>query len=170
MSGLVPWRYLPCSLFLLLCSCVTSGHRDSVPGDRVSGPAIDNAVAGSASGNEIVMQALALLGTPYRYGGADPLSGMDCSGLVYFVHQALGLAVPRTVREQYAAARRVSHSELEAGDLLFFRFNAREVTHVGIYVGEGRFIHAPQSGKPVGLTSVDDRYYLAHLAGIGRLH
>jgi murein DD-endopeptidase len=170
MSVLVQRRHLLYSLLLLLCSCVTSSPRNSVPDDRVSGPAIDNPVAGSASGNEIVMQSLALLGTPYRYGGADPLSGMDCSGLVYFVHQALGLAVPRTAREQYAAARRVSLSEIEAGDLLFFRFQAPEVTHVGIYVGEGRFIHAPQSGKPVSLTRVDDRYYHAHLAGIGRLH
>jgi cell wall-associated NlpC family hydrolase len=61
-------------------------------------------------------------------------------------------------------------NEIEAGDLLFFRFHSHEVTHVGIYVGEGRFIHAPQSGNPVSLTSVDDRYYHTHLAGIGRLH
>ena len=156
---------------LLVCACATNGNRQG----NLDSAAFDVAASGqagstSSAGNEVVMRALALLGTPYRYGGADPLGGVDCSGLVYFVHQSLGLAVPRTAREQYAAARRVSSDHLEAGDLLFFRFRTREVTHVGIYVGEGRFVHAPQSGKPVTLTRVDDRYYHAHLAGIGRLH
>lgn len=122
----------------------------------------------AAIGNEIAMRAIALLGTPYQWGGAGPTS-FDCSGLVQFIHRQLGIATPRTAAEQFSAARPVSMRGLAPGDLLFFRINGRRVSHVAIYAGEGRFVHAPQTGRPVELRTLDDEFYRPRLAGAGRL-
>jgi len=121
-------------------------------------------------GDEIAVRALALLGKPYRYGGAD-LDGFDCSGLVFFIHQELGFDVPRTAAEQQRRAMRVDRTQLEPGDLLFFRtLRGKRISHVGIYVGEHRFVHAPQSGKPIELRDMDDDYYRKRLVSAGRLY
>jgi murein DD-endopeptidase len=122
----------------------------------------------SQAGGEIARNALSLLGAPYRYGGSDP-SGFDCSGLVRYVHRASGIEVPRTALEQHRAARRVSIDDLEEGDLLFFKIDAPRVSHVGIFVGDGRFVHAPRSGRSVELRTLDDAYYRPRLVGAGRL-
>jgi cell wall-associated NlpC family hydrolase len=122
----------------------------------------------SPAGDEIARSARSLLGTPYRYGGSDP-SGFDCSGLVRYVHRAMGIEVPRTALEQHRAARRVSIDDLAEGDLLFFKIDAPRVSHVGIFVGDGRFVHAPRSGRPVELRAFDDAYYRQRLVGAGRL-
>jgi cell wall-associated NlpC family hydrolase len=120
-------------------------------------------------GEEVALRALALLGKPYRYGGAD-LDGFDCSGLVFFIHQALGVEVPRTAAEQQRKAARVDRPQLEPGDLLFFHTQrGKRITHVGIYVGEHRFVHAPQPGKPIELRDMDDDYYRKRLVSAGRL-
>jgi cell wall-associated NlpC family hydrolase len=118
-------------------------------------------------GNEIAIRAIALVGHPYVYGGAD-LQGFDCSGLVYFIHEQLGLDVPRTAADQQRAAQTVQRGDLAPGDLLFFHTSGRGVSHVGIYVGENRFIHAPQSGRLIELRSLDDRYYSQHWVASGR--
>lgn len=121
-------------------------------------------------GDEIAVRAISLVGRPYRYGGAD-LDGFDCSGMVYFIHQALGLAVPRTAAEQQLAAHSIGRSALRPGDLVFFRTTrSQRISHVGIYVGDNRFVHAPQSGKLIELRSLDDRYYGPRLAGSGRFN
>ncbi len=120
-------------------------------------------------GSEIALRAIALVGTPYRYGGAD-LSGFDCSGLVYYVHQELGFTVPRTAAEQQRVTEHLGRSELQPGDLLFFHTSSRKrISHVGIYVGENRFVHAPQSGKQIELRNIDDGYYAPRLVSMGRL-
>jgi len=118
-------------------------------------------------GSEVAMRAMSLLGTPYRYGGEVP-GGFDCSGLVRFVYRQLGVEVPRTTLEQYSAARPVALGQLQPGDLLFFKTQGRRVSHVAIYTGEGRFIHAPQTGRTVELRTLDDAYYLPRLTGAGR--
>jgi cell wall-associated NlpC family hydrolase len=91
---------------------------------------------------------------------------------VYYAHAQQGLQVPRTAAEQFAAARRVDPGDLEPGDLVFYRLDprAQEVTHVGIYVGQGRFVHAPQSGKRVGEARLEDPYWRERFAGAGRLY
>lgn len=122
---------------------------------------------GAAVGSEMAMRAMALLGAPYRYGGAGPRS-FDCSGLVRYVHAQLGIEVPRTAAQQYATAAPVDLDELQPGDLLFFRIEGR-VSHVAIYTGAGRFIHAPQTGRNVELRTLDDGYYRPRLASAGRL-
>jgi len=119
---------------------------------------------------QLVQDAMVQVGAPYRYGGADPGRGFDCSGLVAYVFGRQGIAVPRTAAQQYAAARPVQPAQLRPGDLVFFRLDApsREVTHVGIYAGGGQFVHAPESGHRVSVASLGDEYYRARLAGYGR--
>lgn len=119
-------------------------------------------------GNEIALRAISLLGAPYEYGGAGPTT-FDCSGLVRFIHNQLGIAVPRTAAEQYVAATHVDMSKLAPGDLLFFKTEGSAISHVAIYTGEGRFIHAPKTGRLVELRLLDDDYYRPRLAGVGRL-
>lgn len=123
---------------------------------------------GASIGSEIALRAISLLGAPYKWGGVGP-SSFDCSGLVHYVHEQLGIEVPRTAAEQYAAAKHIDLSRLAPGDLLFFRINGRRISHVAIYAGEGRFVHAPQTGRPVELRMLDDEFYSPRLAGAGRL-
>jgi cell wall-associated NlpC family hydrolase len=112
--------------------------------------------------------ARSLIGAPYRYGGADP-RGFDCSGLVYYAFRKAGMEIPRTTSGQYRRSRRVAMSRLRPGDLLFFTISRDKPSHVGIYAGDGAFIHAPSSGKSVGYASLDDDYWRTRLIGSGRL-
>jgi len=148
---------------LLVAGCASEPR---LPGSR---PQVGGGPTAPANlGSEIALRAMAQIGKAYRYGGAD-LEGFDCSGLVYFIHQELGLAAPRTAHQQFIAARPVTRGELMPGDLVFFRFSGGRISHVGIYAGNGRFIHAPQTGRDVELKDLGDAYYARHFAGAGRL-
>ena len=109
-----------------------------------------------------------MVGTPYRYGGAGP-GGFDCSGLVYYSYRKAGIRVPRTTAEQYRQSKRVQVFRLQPGDLVFFRISQDKLSHVGIYAGDGRFIHAPSSGKAVGYASLHNPYWHGRLISAGRL-
>ena len=124
---------------------------------------------GSAAnpGAAALLTAQSRIGTPYRYGGSGP-DAFDCSGLVAYAYQRAGVAVPRTAAQQYALARPVPRAELRPGDLVFFRLSGREVSHVGIYAGDGKFVHAPQAGGQVRTASLDDEWYRERYAGAGR--
>lgn len=108
-----------------------------------------------------------LIGTPYRWGGATP-AGFDCSGLVYYTFAKAGVTVPRTSQAQFHAARPVPAGNTQPGDLVFFGQRGR-ITHVGIYIGEQRFIHAPETGRAVSIASLADDYYRRRFAGAGRI-
>jgi cell wall-associated NlpC family hydrolase len=123
--------------------------------------------AGEARGL-IAHLALSQVGVPYRYGGADPRYGFDCSGLVYYAYTSNGHAVPRTSQAQFDAARKIPLAEAAAGDLLFFR-DQEKLSHVGIYLGDGQFVHAPSSGDAVRVANVDAPYYQRHLVAVGSL-
>jgi len=120
--------------------------------------------------SRIVEAARAQVGVPYRYGGSSPTQGFDCSGLVSYVFAQQGIFVPRTAAQQFLAATPVPERALQPGDLVFFRLAGprAEVSHVGIYAGAGRFVHAPQSGRRVTEATLDDEYYRPRLAGFGR--
>lgn len=111
--------------------------------------------------------ATGLIGVPYRWGGATP-DGFDCSGLVYYTFRKAGVPVPRTSQEQYRAARPVQIESAAPGDLVFFGRRGR-ISHVGIYLGDERFIHAPESGRTVTVAHLADGYYRARFAGAGRI-
>ena len=104
--------------------------------------------------------ALALLGTPYRWGGTSPEGGFDCSGLVGYVFRtALGIELPRVSRDMARDGEKVERSSLVPGDLVFFSRRGKRVDHVGIYIGEGRFLHAPRTGRDVTVSELDTGYW-----------
>jgi cell wall-associated NlpC family hydrolase len=110
----------------------------------------------------VLQKALALLGTPYRWGGTDPSKGLDCSGLVgYVFRSALGIELPRVSRDLARNGEPVTdRAQLMAGDLVFFGTKKKgRVDHVGIYLGDGRFVHAPRRGKDVTVSTMDSGYW-----------
>jgi murein DD-endopeptidase len=111
--------------------------------------------------------AASMVGSPYRFGGSTP-HGFDCSGLVFYAFRAAGIHVPRSTRSQYRYAFRVARNQLQPGDLVFFKLNRHEVSHVGIYAGNGQFIHAPSKGKQVSFTAMSDPYWHDRYVGAGR--
>jgi cell wall-associated NlpC family hydrolase len=109
-----------------------------------------------------------MVGVKYKYGGANPREGFDCSGLVHYTYTSNGQAVPRTSQAQFDASRKIPLEEAAKGDLLFFR-DQEKLSHVGIYLGDGEFVHAPSSGDTVRVARVDAPYYQRHLVAVGRL-
>lgn len=129
-------------------------------------PAPRQAPAGAAhAANAVLFRAIALVGTPYRYGGNTPEGGFDCSGLVgYVFRDAAGIELPRTSAEMAkAGSRRLGAGDLRSGDLVFFA-GGTSISHVGIYVGEGRFVHAPNRGGTVRLDHLDGDWWREHFA------
>ena len=128
------------------------------------------APADPARANAVLMRAISLVGTPYRYGGNTPQGGFDCSGLVNYVFRdMLDMALPRTSRDLAALqGPRIASGQLASGDLVFFGAGG-SVSHVGIYVGEGRFVHAPNSGGTVRLDRLDGAWWRDHYTGARRL-
>ena len=119
--------------------------------------------------SDIVVRALTLIDTPYRYGGSTPASGFDCSGLVRFVFQSVGApSLPRRSEDIGQLGEPITRSQLEPGDLVFFNTLARSYSHVAIYIGEGRFLHAPARGGRVRIEGMDDRYWQARFDGARR--
>lgn len=141
------------------------------PASRVPLPASWPQVAPSdpAAANAVLMRALSLVGTPYRYGGDTPEGGFDCSGLVTYVYRdVLARPLPRTSVELARSGPAVPPLRMAAGDLVVFAPQGR-VSHVGIYVGEGRFVHAPTTGGTVRLDRIDGPYWRDHFDGGRRL-
>jgi cell wall-associated NlpC family hydrolase len=158
-------RVLGLALVLAIAGC-TPFQRGLPPGPAATPPAGASPSLQDARGLAIARDARALIGAPYRYGGHD-LDGFDCSGLVSYVHRGQGVPVPRTAADQHRVARPVPRDALKPGDLVFFRIDSRQVSHVGVYVGEGRFVHAPRSGRPVGESRIDEPYFAERFAGAG---
>ncbi|GAB4355415.1 MAG: C40 family peptidase [Immundisolibacter sp.] len=124
--------------------------------------------AGGGSDNALAAEiAASLRGTPYRLGGDRPARGFDCSGLVQYSYGLIGISLPRTVAEQYRAAAPLDGTAPAVGDLLFFRIGGA-ISHVGIYYGDGVFVHAPSSGRVVTVSRLDDDYWRRRLAFVGR--
>lgn len=121
----------------------------------------------SDTGAAIATLAVSLVGAPYHFGGADA-AGFDCSGLAFYVHERVGLTIPRTAREQQRAAHAVPLARLAPGDLVFFHIHSRGVDHVGVYAGSGRFIHAPRAGNAVAYGDLSETFYRARLVSAGR--
>ena len=108
------------------------------------------------------------VGIPYRWGGDNVVEGMDCSGFVRAVYNLCGLSIPRTSRDQFKAGDLIVKDELKDGDLVFFGASADKISHVGIYVGEGRFVHAPRRGEDIRVTAVSDSYFGKRFVGARR--
>jgi cell wall-associated NlpC family hydrolase len=116
------------------------------------------------------VEALATVGARYHYGGSSPGTGFDCSGLVAHVYErAWGVELPRSTEEQRHLGRPVRRSELKPGDLVFYNTRKRPFSHVGIYLGDGDFVHAPRPGQRVRVESVNSPYWRTRFSGARRL-
>ena len=123
-----------------------------------------------ASKLKVINTAKKMLGVKYRYGGTNPSKGFDCSGLVQYSLKAAGVDIPRTTGQQYKASRPISRRFLKPGDLVFFKTAiSRAISHVGIYLGNYKFIHAPSSGKRVKISSMKERYWRKRFISAGRV-
>jgi cell wall-associated NlpC family hydrolase len=152
----------------LLAACAAPGP-SSPPRTTYELPA-DVARDGSDVRSELGMHALAQLGVAYANGGSAPEEGFDCSGLVSYVYRrATGLRLPRTTYALEKVGRIVEPAELQPGDLVFFNTLSRAYSHVGIYMGEERFIHAPSSGGVVRMESMRADYWAQRFNGARRL-
>jgi cell wall-associated NlpC family hydrolase len=112
--------------------------------------------------------AASMVGRPYSYGGQSPASGFDCSGLVLYSYRRAGLKVPRETGEQLRYGRRIGASDLVRGDLIFFDQEGKRASHVAVYLGDGRFVHAPSTGKSVRIDSLESAYWRRHVADMRR--
>ncbi len=124
-------------------------------------------VPADAARNQAVFTAMQMVGVPYQWGGASP-RGFDCSGLVQYAYSNAGLQLPRTAAAQMNAVTPLTLENAEAGDLLFFR-DGKRTSHVAIYLGQGRFVHAPSTGKSVSLDSFSNTYWRMRFARAGRV-
>jgi cell wall-associated NlpC family hydrolase len=153
------FRLLSTAACLLALGCAS-------PPPPVSG--VGPAALSAEQSNDVAIHALGLVGTPYRYGGNTPDGGFDCSGLIGYVYRkSVGQATPRTVARMAAFGRPVPVSEIRSGDLVLF--GAATPSHAGIYVGEGRFVHAPSTGGEVRLDRIDGSYWSRQPTQVRRL-
>lgn len=126
-------------------------------------PSIDN----------VIDRAHELLGTPYKWGGTSVAQGFDCSGfLVYLFKTEANIVIPRTTLAMHrSTAAAIRRDELEPGDAVFFKGNGRgQINHVGLYIGEGKFIHSPRTGKNIRIDSLSNRYWKRNYTGAKRFH
>ncbi|MEY3428806.1 MAG: Murein DD-endopeptidase MepH precursor [Pseudomonadota bacterium] len=138
--------------------------------NQLSGPlqTARNTFGGKAS--ELVIQAMGLLGVPYKRGGISEEKGFDCSGFVrYMFEKSVGLVLPRRAEDQAKVTEEINRSELKPGDLVFFNTMKRTFSHVGIYVGDGKFIHAPRPGKSVRVDDMREAYWQKRFNGARRV-
>jgi cell wall-associated NlpC family hydrolase len=123
--------------------------------------------AGPNVGASAAQHALEMRGKPYRYGGNSP-RGFDCSGLVQYSYARVNMRLPRSTEGLWSSSRAVSRNDIRPGDLLFFHQEGKRNSHVAIYVGSNRFVHAPSSGKQVSTASLSDRYWNRHFSAARR--
>jgi cell wall-associated NlpC family hydrolase len=135
------------------------------------GEATTEAIKSTAqTAGDVVMHALGFIGVPYRMGGNAAETGLDCSAFVRLIYkQITGLVLPRTAAEQAASTQTIDRSQLKPGDLVFFNTLQRSFSHVGIYIGEGRFVHSPRTGGQVRIESMNIPYWQTRFNGARRV-
>ena len=155
---------------ILVSMVAACGHEPvrRLPQERSATPVDRGGIASGrhSAGDIAAIAATGQIGVPYRYGGSTT-RGFDCSGLVQYAWAKAGVKIPRTTASQWKRMSPVRRNEMQNGDLLFFRIGGR-VSHVGMYVGNGRFVHAPSSGRKVSVESLETDYYRETFAGAAR--
>ena len=156
--------------FLASCGFSTGKHRPTAnthaSARKVQPVRISN-IDHTQGSQELMLHSMGLIGTPYKWGGSTTSTGFDCSGMIQFVYKnALGVSLPRTARDMAAASRKIPDSRLKAGDLVFFNTGgADKYSHVGLYIGNGEFIHAPSSGKTIKTEKLSSPFYAKNYLG-----
>ena len=162
----LPAAALLAALVLSACASAPPGSATRPGGQGAAEPVSGTSGAQHDAGTLAAEVALAQVGQPYRYGGAAP-GGFDCSGLVQYAYRRAGLALPRTTGALWSHSDTVLSPDLRPGDLLFFSI-AGKMQHVGMYLGNGRFVHAPSTGRTVTVESLASGYYATALLRAGR--
>ena len=144
--------------------------QSAAPQNTFTRSAKDAASSAWNGAQDVAIYALGLIGVDYRYGGDTPESGVDCSGLVRYVFQQVtGVTLPRTSKELSRLGNSVASTDLAPGDLVFFNTRRLPFSHVGIYLGDNRFIHAPSTGSEVEISRLSESYWQKHFNGARRL-
>ncbi len=148
----------------------TAAGSDAQADVAVQMPATDDAGSVTDLRKSLIAMAMKLRDIRYARGGHDPSTGFDCSGFVRYVFaNAIGMQLPNNSASQFLAGLKVNRSDMKAGDLVFFRTHGkRSISHVGIYISNGRFIHSPTSGKSVEISSLSEGYWAKRFAGAKR--
>ena len=157
---------LYCSVFVVVLIIMSGcGGNDVRPSNDSPGrkPAAAKSAGAASQAASVARQQV---GIPYRYGGSDP-SGFDCSGLVYYAYGETGVALPRTTGGLWSGLRPVSRSDIQPGDIVFFRIEGK-IAHVGVYLGNGEFVHSPATGRSVSIASMSNDYYARAFVRAGR--
>ena len=158
-------------LILFSLSCVISSASANLKSQPTFGSSLQGVPSSSVA--NVIDRAHALLGTPYKWGGSSAEQGFDCSSfLVYLFKTEANIHIPRTTAAMHrSTAATVKRNELKPGDAVFFKGNGRgQVSHVGLYIGEGKFIHSPRAGKNVRIDSLGNNYWNKNYTGAKRFH
>lgn len=124
---------------------------------KVAGPS--GGATRPKNGSAVIATAKSQIGRPYKYGGAEPGTGFDCSGLILWTYKQHGVKVPRQARDQANHGKVVKKSQLQLGDIVVFRISGRSGYHTGLYSGQGKFVHSPSSGKKIREDNMNDDYW-----------
>jgi cell wall-associated NlpC family hydrolase len=143
-----------------------SSHQSLSDAGRITSPGVARSTLPSDVGGRAVAIAVRQIGVPYRYGGSTP-NGFDCSGLVYYSYAQAGKSVPRTTGQLWEGVKPIARHDMRAGDLLFFSM-AGKMSHVGMYLGNDEFVHAPSSGKVVSVATLKSDFYEKAFIRAGR--
>ncbi|MBS4097633.1 MAG: C40 family peptidase [Sulfuricella sp.] len=166
-------RTLPPKLFFLLgltlglAACSSTPPREAVPSQAASlppAPTLPSQPPAEHPGKEVVMYALGLMEIDYRFGGKNPEQGLDCSGMVRYIYRnAAGLDLPHNASKMAGIGKAIEPASLAPGDLVFFNTTGKRFSHVGIYLGDARFIHAPSTNGKIKISSFKTGYYAKRL-------
>jgi cell wall-associated NlpC family hydrolase len=156
------------ALAVLLASCASppplkTGHATR---PRPSAAGNLSTLKADGAGREILIYTLSLLDLDYRFGGSNPEAGLDCSGMVDYIYRnAVGVKLPHNAAQIAGIARPIPTTAMQVGDLVFFNTLNRSFSHMGIYIGDGKFVHAPRTNSPIRVDRLDNRYFAARFEG-----
>lgn len=157
-------------LFMLLAGCAGSAVQKSAVAPVLAPVPASAPAAQVDKGNEVVLYALGLIGIDYRFGGKNPDSGLDCSGMVSYIYKnAVGLDLPHNAAQIARMSKAMEISEIKPGDLIFFDTRHKAYSHVGIYIGNGRFVHAPGTSGKIKISDLGSSYFAKRIDRAGSL-
>ncbi|MBM3115680.1 C40 family peptidase [Jeongeupia naejangsanensis] len=168
------WSRIPAALFVSAClsALLPTARADEPPADTGSWSksSKDDAGDNQAAAQELLLQAMSLIGVRYSWGGNTPEEGLDCSGFIRYVFQnSLNITLPRTSLSMSQTGKSIDKEDLKPGDLVFFNTLGRAFSHVGIYLGDNRFIHSPRAGKSVEVSNIQQSYWQQRWNGARRI-
>ncbi|GGX92352.1 C40 family peptidase [Vogesella alkaliphila] len=154
-------------LLVLLAGCASAPSKTAVkPKPRPPAAANLSALKADGVSREILLYTLSLLDIDYQFGGSNPEAGLDCSGMVAYIYQhAAGIRLPHNAAQIAALARPIANHQLQVGDLVFFNTMNRPFSHMGLYIGDGKFVHAPRSNSVIRVDRLDNRYFASRFEG-----